>query len=111
MTWKFANRAHVPSRKIADRHYNRQKIGTDQFVPPGRCIVLYRNYMDKKPTIGLLSDGVTGRSKRGAYRFLAGAFAFFFVCGFGGMASMRRASSSNGISASVCFGRLVMDAV
>lgn len=41
MTWKFANRAHVPSRKIADRHYNRQKIGTDQFVPPGRCIVLY----------------------------------------------------------------------
>jgi hypothetical protein len=25
---------------LADRHYNRQKPGTPQFVPPGRCIVL-----------------------------------------------------------------------
>lgn len=24
---------------IADRHYNRQKVGTPQFVPPGRCAV------------------------------------------------------------------------
>ena len=26
--------------QIADRHYNRQKIGSPQFVPPGRCVVL-----------------------------------------------------------------------
>lgn len=25
---------------IADRHYNRQKVGSPQFVPPGRCVVL-----------------------------------------------------------------------
>lgn len=25
---------------MADRHYNRQKIGAPQFVPPGRCHVL-----------------------------------------------------------------------
>lgn len=25
---------------MADLHYNRQKIGAPQFVPPGRCIVL-----------------------------------------------------------------------
>jgi hypothetical protein len=25
---------------LADRHYNRQKPGTPQFVPPGRCLVL-----------------------------------------------------------------------
>lgn len=25
---------------MADRHYNRQKIGSPQFVPPGRCHVL-----------------------------------------------------------------------
>ncbi len=25
---------------MADRHYNRQKIGSPQFVPPGRCVVL-----------------------------------------------------------------------
>jgi hypothetical protein len=27
-------------RALADRHYNRQKIGAAQFVPPGRCLVL-----------------------------------------------------------------------
>ena len=26
--------------RIADRHYNRQKPGTPQFVPPGSCLVL-----------------------------------------------------------------------
>ncbi len=26
---------------MADRHYSRQKIGSPQFVPPGRCLVLY----------------------------------------------------------------------
>jgi len=25
---------------LADRHYNRQKVGSPQFVPPGRCVVL-----------------------------------------------------------------------
>lgn len=25
---------------LADRHYNRRKIGSPQFVPPGRCVVL-----------------------------------------------------------------------
>lgn len=25
---------------LADRHYNRRKIGSPQFVPPGRCLVL-----------------------------------------------------------------------
>jgi hypothetical protein len=27
---------------IADRHYNRQKVGSPQFVPPGRCMVLWQ---------------------------------------------------------------------
>jgi hypothetical protein len=25
---------------MADRHYNRQKVGSPQFVPPGACLVL-----------------------------------------------------------------------
>jgi hypothetical protein len=25
---------------LADRHYNRRKVGSPQFVPPGRCFVL-----------------------------------------------------------------------
>lgn len=41
MIWQFSNRADTKAREIADRHYNRQKPGTPQFVPPGRCLVLY----------------------------------------------------------------------
>lgn len=38
--WRLSYRADPVARVIADRHYNRQKPGTDQFVPPGRCLVL-----------------------------------------------------------------------
>ena len=31
---------------LADRHYNRQKIGSPQFVPPGRCLVLLTESAD-----------------------------------------------------------------
>ena len=40
MTWNLAHRADPHAVSIADRHYNRQKPGTPQFVPPGRCVVL-----------------------------------------------------------------------
>ena len=36
----MSHRADPPAVRIADRHYNRQKPGTPQFVPPGRCLVL-----------------------------------------------------------------------
>lgn len=38
--WQVAHRATKAACLIADRHYNRQKIGSPQFVPPGRCLVL-----------------------------------------------------------------------
>lgn len=41
MMWQLSHRADPKARVIADRHYNRQKPGTPQFVPPGRCLVLY----------------------------------------------------------------------
>jgi hypothetical protein len=41
MIWELSHRADLRSRLLADRHYNRQKPGTPQFVPPGRCLVLY----------------------------------------------------------------------
>lgn len=41
MIWRYSNRADPRCRVIADRHYNRQAIGAEQFVPPGRCVVLY----------------------------------------------------------------------
>jgi hypothetical protein len=44
--WRESNRGDPLSVDIADRHYNRQKIGTPQFVPPGRCLV-YRTKDDK----------------------------------------------------------------
>lgn len=40
MNWTMTHRSHTPTRLIADRHYSRQKVGTAQFVPPGRCLVL-----------------------------------------------------------------------
>lgn len=40
MNWRLSHRADVRALPIADRHYNRQKPGTPQFVPPGRCVVL-----------------------------------------------------------------------
>lgn len=39
--WQKSNRGDPRARELADRHYNRQKPGTPQFVPPGRCCVLY----------------------------------------------------------------------
>ena len=38
--WLPSNRADPEVVPLADRHYNRQKIGSPQFAPPGRCVVL-----------------------------------------------------------------------
>ena len=40
MIWEKSDRADPGARVIADRHYNRQKPGTPQFVKPGSCFVL-----------------------------------------------------------------------
>jgi hypothetical protein len=40
LIWRLSTRADSFARDIADRHYNRQKVGAPQFVPPGRCLVL-----------------------------------------------------------------------
>lgn len=38
--WRLSYRADPVGANIADRHYNRQHVGSPQFVPPGRCLVL-----------------------------------------------------------------------
>lgn len=40
MPWRISWKADPIGRAIADRHYNRQKPGAAQFVPPGRSLVL-----------------------------------------------------------------------
>ena len=40
MNWQLSHRFDRRALPIADSHYNRQKIGSPQFVPPGRCLVL-----------------------------------------------------------------------
>lgn len=40
MRWHLSHRADQSALGLADRHYNRQKPGTPQFVPPGSCLVL-----------------------------------------------------------------------
>lgn len=38
--WRISGRFDPRALPLADRHYNRQKVGSPQFVPPGRCLVL-----------------------------------------------------------------------
>lgn len=40
MRWTVSHRADARAKELADRHYNRQKPDSPQFVPPGRCLVL-----------------------------------------------------------------------
>lgn len=44
--WHLSHRADVRALPLADRHYNRQKPGSPQFVPPGRCLVLLTENAD-----------------------------------------------------------------
>jgi hypothetical protein len=46
MHWHLSHRADPRAVTLADRHYNRQKPGTPQFVPPGRCLVLLTEAAD-----------------------------------------------------------------
>lgn len=39
MRWCASNRADPVAARLADRHYNRQKIGSPQFAPTGSCVV------------------------------------------------------------------------
>jgi len=39
--WEISNRCDPRARELADRHYNRQSVGAKNFVPPGRCLVLW----------------------------------------------------------------------
>lgn len=40
MNWYVSHRFDVRALRIANRHYNRQKVESPQFVKPGRCLVL-----------------------------------------------------------------------
>lgn len=40
MRWQLSSRFDPLAKQLADRHYNRQKPDSPQFVPPGRCLVL-----------------------------------------------------------------------
>ena len=46
MRWCLSHRADPRAVTLADRHYSRQKPGTPQFVPPGRCLVLLTEAAD-----------------------------------------------------------------
>lgn len=47
--WRLSWRADPRARPLADRHYNRQRIGAAQFVPPGRCLVLPEDWPEQLP--------------------------------------------------------------
>jgi hypothetical protein len=39
--WNLSHKFDPLAAAVADRHYNRRKVGSPQFVPPGRSLVLY----------------------------------------------------------------------
>ncbi len=39
MRWCVSHRADPAAARLADRHYNRQKVGSPQFAPTGSCCV------------------------------------------------------------------------
>lgn len=41
MRWAESHRFDTAALPLADRHYNRRKVGSPQFAPPGRCVVLH----------------------------------------------------------------------
>jgi hypothetical protein len=41
MIWQKVKRTDQRARELADRHYNRQSVGSPHFTPPGRTLVLY----------------------------------------------------------------------
>jgi len=44
--WRWSHRADPRAVPLADRHYTRQRPGSPQFVPPGRCVVLLTDDAD-----------------------------------------------------------------
>lgn len=40
MRWALSHKFDARALPLADRHYNRRKVGAPQFVPPGRSLVL-----------------------------------------------------------------------
>lgn len=40
LIWTVTDKYGREARQLADRHYNRQRPGSPQFVPPGRSVVL-----------------------------------------------------------------------
>lgn len=46
MRWVVSHRADKEVVPLADRHYNRQKIGASHFAPPGRALVFKTAELD-----------------------------------------------------------------
>lgn len=44
MRWRLSWRADPTAKRFADRHYSRQNPDSDQFAPPGRCLVLVTDH-------------------------------------------------------------------
>jgi hypothetical protein len=44
--WRRSDRFDRRALPLADAHYNRRKVGSPQFVPPGRCLVLLTDDAD-----------------------------------------------------------------
>jgi len=39
-SWQIVGKHHAAACALADRHYNRRRVGSNQFMPPGQTLVL-----------------------------------------------------------------------
>lgn len=60
MAWVVTNKGDQECRRLADRHYSRQKIGSRQFCRPGRNLVLKTEEADAVWVTwsGIRDDGI-----------------------------------------------------
>ncbi len=56
MIWSRTHRADRRCAQLADRHYPRQSIGHDQFLAPGRCVVLHAQTKDGEAAFAMLDQ-------------------------------------------------------
>lgn len=78
--WQVSWRADPIARALADRHYNRQRVGHPQFVPPGACTVLRATdgrsfWVTSRPLAAFMKHEWAGAWMCSAFRREGGAVA------------------------------------
>lgn len=117
MIWQRVPKFHREAALLADRHYSRRKVGSNQFMPPGETIVLWMHgavfgWWRPHPRAGLKSmnglDGWTCTIFRNETRVLSSvlilaAEQFIEQCGPDGLITYVHDSKIRSVNPGACF--------